>query len=134
MVAISCLAGWALGATVTLTDRTITDFTLVGTATATLRIDNDGTVKNQDATTLETWLTGSPTTSNYDVRVTIQSGEPPTGLDGMWLNCGTDRTWSVSNSAGDGSTVTSVILVEIRHSASGTVQDSATITLEAISS
>lgn len=100
--------------------------------TASYSIANDGNVKNQGSIVLEAWLTGG-TVANYDVRVTPQSGVALTGTTGSWLNCASTNTWSITNAAGDDSTISSQFLVEIRLTSSGVTQASATITLSATS-
>jgi hypothetical protein len=102
-----------------------------GTATAIYAINSNGSVQDQDSGTLENWLVGSGTNSNYEVRATLVSGVVTGASTGSWLNCGTTRSWSRSNGAMDNSTLTSVLFVEIRLASSGVVQDSATITLRA---
>ena len=52
--------------------------------------------------------------SNYDIRLTVNSGSTPTGSStGAWLSLGTTRTWTISQS-GLGVT-TSNVTVEIRN-------------------
>lgn len=120
------------GITVVITDRTVSKAGLAS-QTATYTIDNDKTVKNHAGTTLETWLTGGAV-ADYEVRATLSSGTAPSGTLGSWMNCATDRSWSVTNAAADDTTITSVILVEIRDAASpNTVRDNATITIQATS-
>jgi hypothetical protein len=120
---------------INISSRTVFKVAVGGTAVATYTIDNDGTVKNHVPTTLETWLGGTGgVASNYEVRATLTSGTAPSsGTLNSWLNCGTDRSWSNSNSARDGSTVSSTITVEIREAATGVVKDSASIVINAIS-
>jgi hypothetical protein len=45
-----------------------------GTATAIYAINSNGSVQDQDSGTLENWLVGSGTNSNYEVRATLVSG------------------------------------------------------------
>jgi hypothetical protein len=118
---------------INIANRTVTKITVGGSATATYTIDNDGTVRNHNGTNLETWLGGAGgIASNYEVRATLTSGTTPTsGTLGSWLGCGTDRSWSNTNNAQDGSVVTSTILVEIREAATGTVKDNASIVINA---
>lgn len=120
---------------INITSRTVSKITVGGAATATYTIDNDGTVRNHNLTNLETWLGGTGgVASNYEVRATLTSGTTPTsGTLNSWLSCGTDRNWSNSNSAQDGSTVTSTLTVEIREASTGTVKDSASIIINATS-
>jgi hypothetical protein len=120
------------GSGVHITDQVITK-SVKGTATASYSIVNNRNVTNQDGTVVETWLTGG-TISDYEVEATFLSGVTPTGTFGSWLNCSTTRTWSISNSAQDNSTITGVFRVDIRAvAAPGTILDSATISLSATS-
>lgn len=121
--------------TINIIDRTVAKIVTGGTATATYTIDNDGTVKNHIPATLETWLGGSGgAVADYDVRATYTSGTSPSGSAlAAWLNCASDRSWSQTNSAQDGSTVSGVILVEIRNATTLVVMDSASITISATS-
>ena len=132
MTAIIGIAGFGQTVStpsVSLTDQSISD-SAAGTATAGYTINSNGRVQDQ-ASTLESWLLGSGTNSNYEVRATVDSGTLTSGTTGSWLNCGTSRSWSKSNSAMNNSVVTCVLTIEIRLASSGVVQDSATVTLSA---
>jgi len=120
---------------INIANRTVSKLTIAGSATATYTIDNDGTVRNHNLTNLETWLGGTGgVASNYEVRATLTSGTTPTsGTLNSWMSCGTDRSWSNTNNAQDGSTITSTMTVEIRESATGVVKDSASIIINATS-
>jgi hypothetical protein len=115
---------------VSISDQTCSD-SVFGAATAFYQVNNAGTIKNQNGSVLETWLLGGGTASNYDVRATLISGVLSSGTTGSWINCGTTSTWSVQNSAHNNSVKTAVILIEIRLTSSGVVQDSANITISA---
>jgi hypothetical protein len=118
-------------ASVAISDQNISK-TRRGTATAGYSIANDGRAKDADGNILEAWLLGfGGSVSNYEVRATAQSGSLSTGTTGSWFACSTTRSWTLSNSNGDNSRITTVILVEIRLVSTGVVQDSATITLNA---
>jgi len=102
------------------------------TQTASYSIANDGKVKNQAGAILEAWLQGSGgVVANYEVRATLDSGTLTSGTTGSWLNCSTTRTWSLTNSASDNSTIYAALTIEIRLAATGVVQDSASVTLAA---
>jgi hypothetical protein len=103
-----------------------------GSATASYVIASDGKVKNQAGTILESWLL-SGSASSFEVRATVTSGTLTSGTTGSWLACSSDRTWSITNSAANNSTVSVVMTVEIRNASTLVVADSATITLEATS-
>lgn len=126
-------SGGGGGATVVLTDRTVSDGVTDGsTATATFEISSDATVRDQDNTLLETWLTGGAV-GDYQVRATLNSGTSPSGSAvGSWLACSSSRSWSISDSPG-GAQTECELTVEIRDAASpNTVRATATITITAI--
>jgi hypothetical protein len=77
----------------------------------------------------EQWDTSSSTVGNYEVRATLNSGTTPTGTLSTWLNLGTTRTWSLSAAAGNFQTCN--LTIEIRDTATSTVQATAILTLEA---
>ena len=119
---------------VSITNQSVYKNVIGAPATATYQVANTGLIKDQDAATLETWLLVG-TAAEFDVRATLASGTSPSGSAlATWLNCATDRTWSQFNGAVDGSTVSGVILVEIRDASSLTVLDNATVTISATSS
>lgn len=114
---------------VRLTDLTLYD-NAHGTAVAAYTIVNNGAVTATSRPD-DAWLFGGGTPANYEVRATVTSGSLFSGSTGIWLNCGTSRTWTVKNTRQDNSTLSCVMLVEIRLASSGVVQASAYITLEA---
>ena len=102
-----------------------------GTATATLSVSNIGAVVrtiNGSGTSLYTWLIVGAA-SDYDVRATHISGTVPTGTFGSWLNCGTTRSWSLSQ--GSLGTTTGSFTVELSQAGLATPIASATFTLTA---
>jgi hypothetical protein len=116
---------------VSLSDRTVFK-SGSGGATATYKINADGTVTDQDNTFLENWLF-SGSASDYQVRATLASGTSPGGSAvGSWLACSTNRSWSEGVSAGGGS-VTCTLTIEIRDVATNTVRTSASIIINAFS-
>lgn len=75
------------------------------------------------------WLT-SGAVGDVEVRATKTSGTSPTGASlGVWLSCSTTRTWTLT--APSTGYVTCTLTVELRAASSGTVLDTATITLTA---
>lgn len=76
------------------------------------------------------WLL-SGTASDFDARLTVNSGTNPTGDSlATWLGLGTTRTWTLTDTtAGDGVTSNNCT-IEIRENASGDVIASATVTME----
>lgn len=122
---------------IAITNRTITWASGgVISANANYRLDNTGLVYKGTGsgtptyTILETWDTVSYTTGNYEVQVTATGDTwALTGTLGSWLNLGTTRTWALQGSPGN--YVTCTLTVQIRDTATSTVQTSATITLTA---
>jgi len=117
------------GGSVSITNQNITDLESGIPAAAAYYLMTDGTVENQDAIYLESWLlTG--TNSDFDARVTTTGGTPGGGSGiGSWLNLGTMRLWTVTQSP-IGS-VNWTFDVEIRNATSLVVLDSAAISLTA---
>lgn len=104
-----------------------------GFATARYQVDSDTQIKRTDPGTgslinYEQWCTGD--VADYEVRATLLTGIIDGGTFDTWLSCSTDRFWSITNTD-EGTTVDGEMLIQIRDVATQTVQDSATITLEA---
>jgi hypothetical protein len=70
------------------------------------------------------WVTPTSAASNYEVRATKVSGVNPSGLLNTWLPCTSDRYWTVLI-VGQGQE-SSVLTIEIRDAATGTILDTAT--------
>lgn len=101
-------------------------------ANARYQISADGFVKTAtvDGAALanfEQWCAGTP--SDYEVRATLLSGDVPFGTMDAWLSGGVDHLWRLRTPNGN---LASTILFEIRDVATSTIQDSATVYLEAI--
>lgn len=100
--------------------------------TANYTIKSDGTVTKTEGastTTLETWLQAGAS-GDYEVRATVLSGDTPTGSAlGSWLVLSTTRAWTLTDAVNDGIALTCDLQVEIRDTATSTVQDTATITI-----
>lgn len=60
-----------------------------------------------------TWLLAGAA-SDYEARVTVNSGSLTTGTTGSWLGLGTTRTWTLVNSSDTPGTTTASVTVEIR--------------------
>jgi hypothetical protein len=102
--------------------------------TASYSVNNDGSVtKNAVGTFIENWISTPAQADNYDVMATKSSGTTPSGTLGSWLALSSDRSWSLTNNAQDGSTISCVLTVQIRLRSSGAVKDTATITISATS-
>lgn len=102
--------------------------------TATFKVDNDGRLYwNIDPTTdsitiKQNWiLPNGAVGSNYECRVTVNSGAFSTGTVSTWLNCDTDRTWTLSRNALGSSSVG--FTLEIRRTFDGVVLDSANFSI-----
>jgi hypothetical protein len=78
----------------------------------------------------EQWDSIPATTSNYQVRATLNSGDTPTGSAlATWLTVSTFRSWLLNASAG--TLLTCNLTIEVRDIATSTVQATATVTLRA---
>lgn len=119
--------------TVTLSDNTLTKTAIdPGDASVNMVFKTDGTTSTtgvQGSITPANWLNGSSLGSNYDIRVTPTSGTFTSGTTGAWLNLGTQRSWTVSQTVPDTKSCTAT--VEIRNASSLVVLDTATFTLSA---
>lgn len=116
---------------ISITDQLVQDIkTSPADATATYTVDNDGKIRSHTGSVIETWLNKPSLASLYEVFVSVTSGALTSGTTGAWLNCGTDRSWSLTRDPNG--TSTTVIAVQIRRAATGLVKDTANITLQAI--
>lgn len=75
-----------------------------------------------------TWLL-SGSASDYDARATLVSGAVSSGTLNTWLNLGTTRSWTRTQTVAGSSAVT--LQIEIRLAATGTVLATAQTTLTA---
>lgn len=77
------------------------------------------------------WWTTAPQAgigASYQIRATLNSGPTPTaGNLNTWTDLTTDQTWTLTDVIAAGPTE---LLIEIRDTATGTVQDSGTYTLQ----
>jgi hypothetical protein len=67
------------------------------TATATVTISSGGVESGADGGPY-TWLKGG-STSNYEIFATLNSGTVTGDSFGSWLNLGTSRSWSLTESS-----------------------------------
>ena len=82
-------------------------------------------------TNLEQWCTPTNQSSNYEAFITVSSGALSGGsATGTWLALSTTRNWYVEEFT-SGNTNQCIFTVDIRKIGTGTVLDTATITLEA---
>jgi hypothetical protein len=127
MSAVAAMIGRKTGAlSVNINDATCSA-SGVGGAGAGYNLVNDGT-GNGSGIAGFTWLQAGAA-SNYEVRATLQSGTFGSGTYNVWLNLGTSRNWSLTESSIG--TLTNTNLLQIRSAASGVILDSAIITLSA---
>lgn len=102
-----------------------------GTVTCDYALNNTQTVTS-DGSILQNWLTGTGSlVANYEAMATKESGSAVAGTLATWLPLSTSRSWSVTNSAANGSTKSARLTVQIRLVSTGAVQDTATIILRA---
>lgn len=103
-------------------------------ATTGYRVANDGYVYTGGWSVSpsygqeEQWDNVVGTVGNYEIYVSKTSGDTPTGTLNTWLNLGTTRDWTLTATAGNFKTC--VLAVQIRDTATSTVQATATLTLE----
>jgi hypothetical protein len=115
-------------------DRSILSSGVSGTRVAGYKLTAAGQVQTRNglaaaayANVGETWLLAG---SGFEVRATLSSGTAPTtGTLNTWQALSSDRFWEQSRAGTPN--LQCVLLIEIRDAASGTVLDSANITLEA---
>lgn len=100
--------------------------------TASYTLNTSGIVQKTEGgstTTLETWLLVGAS-SGYEARATVLSGDSPTGSAlATWLALSTTRAWTLTDAVNDGIPLTCSLSVEIRDTATNTVQDTAIITI-----
>jgi len=132
MAMMQMLLGSA-GDTLSLSNQTITSVVASpATASTVYYLNNDGTIQreiNGVVTGLGDWLVPGVNASNYEVFATLDSGSLTTGTTGSWLNLGTSRVWSLTNSSFGPQTTQ--ITVQIRRTGTATILASATITFNA---
>lgn len=127
MTAICAIMSALSSPRVSITDQLVYSTGTSPGVTSTYTIDSDRTAKD-NGLVIETWLRDG-VSSSYEVRATLTSGTLSAGTTGSWLSCSTDRSWTVTRGAFG--IETAVVLIEIRDAGSGTVRDSATITISA---
>jgi hypothetical protein len=128
------LMGSSADAVISITDQTISSLVFPpNTAEAGYRLGADGKVYKYVTgvfTELETWCTPTTSASNYEARVTINSGSTPTGSVGSWVALSSTRDWTISESTSGVNNVSN-FTVEIRRVGGTSSLDSATIDLTA---
>lgn len=128
------LMGSSADTLIAITDQTISSLVFPpNTAEAGYRLGADGKVYryiNGVFTEVETWCTPTSNASNYEARVTVNSGSTPTGSVGSWVALSSTRDWTVSETTSGVNNVSN-FTVEIRRVSTTTVLDSAIIDLTA---
>ena len=118
---------------ISITDQFIDDFTAGSRNALTgYRLTSAGLAQSQvnaTFTTVETWCTPTGEAVNYEVLVTVTAGTLTSGTSGSWIALSTTRTWTRDAAIGTNELCT--FTVQIRRVGSGTVLDTATITLNA---
>lgn len=105
-----------------------------GSASAGYRLNTSGAEQGYDDgsgsfATFNTWLLAL-TSADYECRLTVDSGDTPTGsATGSWLILSATRTWELIQN-GTGAKANSCT-IEIRHTPSDIVIDSASVTMGA---
>lgn len=123
-------------AVVNISDVTVYDTQVSPTdASASYTLENDGDIiESTGAGNADTgdWVTPKAAAgAAYECRATITSGALTSGTTGSWLSMATTRTWTVTRTNNAAGVDTCVFTLEIRLTATGTVLDTATITLTA---
>lgn len=113
---------------------TVNSLSLSSPVTASIRFQSNGDIRNHNNVSIGQWyypdIAGTPGTA-YEIRATPAPDTPDGGTMNTWLALSSSRTWSETNSSGTPSDETKVFTIEIRAAGSGTVIDSATVTLSA---
>lgn len=103
-------------------------------ATVTYTLNSNGLIqgtRNGSTTTEDTWLLGGAAGDFYCV-ATLLSGSLDGGSGtGVALNLGTSRSWTRQRTVNTAGTNSAVIQIDVYDVATGSLQDSGTITLEA---
>lgn len=103
-----------------------------GTANAIYAANSTGTVFTNGAL-FENWISKPSFAGNYDVMATLTSGPAPSGTLNSWLPLTSSRSWTLTNSGLDDSTISCTLLIQIRERSTGNVKATATVNLSATS-
>lgn len=98
------------------------------TATSTIYFNSDGTYGANTTPSSGTWLVAGAA-SAYEVRMSPTSGTFTTGTTGSWLSCGSDHTWTDTQTTIGTNTTTATL--EIRDAATLDVLATCTVTNQA---
>jgi hypothetical protein len=98
------------------------------TVTSTVDLYNDGTYDSSSPSSGR-WINTGFTPSNYEVYVSLSSGNTPTGSAlNSWLNLGTTRSWTLSVKGG---VKACTLNAQVRLASNTSVNSSFTISIEA---
>lgn len=103
----------------------------LASATTGYQLTSGGQIQRLEQATytnIGQWCTPTSFASDYEAYVTMISGTLTTGTVGSWVALSSTQTWTLFASAGNYETCQ--FTVQIRKIGTGTVLDSATITLE----
>ena len=134
---LGMMAGAAAAPRVSLTGDSLFDDTVTPTdAEVGYQLSATGLEQSYEGVgsgyvTIDTWLL-SGSAADYDGRLTA-TGEQPTGGSALatWLNLGTTRAWTLTDSSSIGGALTNSCLVEIRDATTLITLVSATVTMHA---
>lgn len=112
---------------------TVSDVEATGVAIASIILNTDGTISitgNSSSPTSGTWAVGNVTGSDWEARLTVNSGTSPSGAaTNTWLALSTGRAWSLTRAIAG--IVTGNYTIEVRDAATSTLQDSCTVSMTA---
>lgn len=81
---------------------------------------------------ISNWISPLTNFSQFEIRATSSSGDAPTtGTLGTWESLSTSRSWTLYSEVID-EVLSGTVLLEIRWTGNNVVQDSCTITLDAV--
>ena len=139
MTAITLASGGCMAAgaatSASITNQTATtEVTDPADATAGYKLQSSGQAQKTNLGGTYEDITGEWETSGlpgslYECRATVTAGSLTTGSTGSWDSLGSDNTWTKDQTVVGNSTCT--FTLEIRDAATGTVLDTASITLDA---
>lgn len=130
------LLGTGDNVVISITDQSISDTDFVAAyayyfLTAGGQVEQSTQAGGTGPTNLEQWCTPTSQSSNYEAFITVSSGALSGGsATGTWLALSTTRNWYVEELT-SGNSNQCIFTVDIRKIGTGTVLDTATITLYA---
>lgn len=118
------------GDVVNLTTVSLSDLAISpANATTSYSLNNNGTATTTGSGSgATTWLTPSSSAGNYEARMTVSSGSFTSGAaTGSWLNLGTSRFWTLTESTNGNSSLNVTGTIEIRRVSDSVVVASASV-------